>query len=297
LLSFAAFQAPGRRERLTNLLTKDANGSPAPAGDAVIEVRDVRYAVGGRAIFDGLDLTARRGRITAFMGPSGTGKTTLLRLITGQATAERGSVRVFGDEVSKMSRRELFALRQRMGMLFQNGALLTDEDVYENVAFPVRAHTRLPESLIRQLVLTKLHAVGLRGAARLMPAELSGGMQRRVALARAIVMDPEILIYDEPFVGLDPISMGVICRLIKQMNEALGITSIVVSHDVHELSTIADDSFLLSSGKVVASGTPGELHASKLEEVRQFMGGLPDGPVPFHYPAPDYFQQLLAVES
>jgi phospholipid/cholesterol/gamma-HCH transport system ATP-binding protein len=277
--------------------SQKSSGSPAPAGDAVIEVNDVRYAVGGRAIFDGLNLTARRGRITAFMGPSGTGKTTLLRLITGQVYAERGSVRVFGEEVSTMSGKELFALRQRMGMLFQNGALLTDEDVYENVAFPVRAHSRLPESLIRQLVLTKLHAVGLRGAARLMPAELSGGMQRRVALARAIVMDPEILIYDEPFVGLDPISMGVICRLIKQMNEALGITSIVVSHDVQELSSIAHDSFLLSSGKVVASGTPTELRDSKMEEVRQFMEGLPDGPVPFHYPAPDYFQQLLAEES
>jgi phospholipid/cholesterol/gamma-HCH transport system ATP-binding protein len=278
---------------LSNLKSQTTNGSPAQAGDAVIEVRDVRYAVGGRAIFDGVDITARRGRITAFMGPSGTGKTTLLRLITGQVKAERGSVRVFGEEVSTMSGKELFALRRRMGMLFQNGALLTDENVYENVAFPVRAHTRLPESLIRQLVLTKLHAVGLRGAARLMAAELSGGMQRRVALARAIVMDPDILIYDEPFVGLDPISMGVICRLIKQMNEALGITSIVVSHDVQELSTIAHESFLLSSGKVVASGTPEELHRSEAPEVRQFIGGLPDGPVPFHYPAPDYFSQLL----
>ena len=257
----------------------------------------MRYAVGGRAIFDGLNVTARKGRITAFMGPSGTGKTTLLRLITGQSVAERGSVKVFGREVSTMSTRELYALRQRMGMLFQNGALLTDEDVYENVAFPVRAHTKLPESLMRQLVLTKLHAVGLRGAARLMPAELSGGMQRRVALARAIVMDPDILIYDEPFVGLDPISMGVICRLIKQMNEALGITSIVVSHDVQELSTIAHDSFLLSGGKVVASGTPQELHRSELAEVKQFMGGLADGPVPFHYPAPDYYSQLLETAS
>ena len=253
----------------------------------------MRYAVGGRAIFDGLDITARRGRITAIMGPSGTGKTTLLRLITGQIHAQRGGIRVFGEDISKMSGKEIFALRRRMGMLFQNGALLTDEDVYENVAFPVRAHTKLPESLIRQLVLTKLHAVGLRGAARLMAAELSGGMQRRVALARAVVMDPEVLIYDEPFVGLDPISMGVICRLIKQMNEALGITSIVVSHDVQELSTIAHDSFLLSSGKVVASGTPEELHRSEAPEVRQFMGGLADGPVPFHYPAPDYFTQLL----
>ena len=267
--------------------------SPAPAGDAVIEVSDVRYAIGGRVIFDGLDITARRGRITAFMGPSGTGKTTLLRLITGQAHAERGSVKVFGREVAQMSNTELFDLRRRMGMLFQNGALLTDLDVYENVAFPLRAHTRLPESLVRQLVLTKLHAVGLRGAARLMPSELSGGMARRVALARAIVMDPEILIYDEPFVGLDPISMGVICRLIKQMNEALGITSIVVSHDVQELASIAHDSFLLSGGRVVASGTPEELNRSDLPEVRQFMGGLADGPVAFHYPAPDYSAELL----
>jgi phospholipid/cholesterol/gamma-HCH transport system ATP-binding protein len=278
---------------LSEVTASHPHVSPAPAGDAVIEVGDVVYRIGGRAIFDGLDVTARRGRITAFMGPSGTGKTTLLRLITGQVRAERGSVRVFGEEVSTMSRKQLFALRQRMGMLFQNGALLTDIDVYENVAFPLRAHTKLPESLIRQLVLTKLHAVGLRGAARLMPAELSGGMARRVALARAIVMDPDILIYDEPFVGLDPISMGVICRLIKQMNEALGITSIVVSHDVQELAEIADDSFLLSQGKVVAKGTPEELRHSQLEEVRQFMGGLADGPVPFHYPAPDYRTQLL----
>jgi phospholipid/cholesterol/gamma-HCH transport system ATP-binding protein len=270
-----------------------SNASPAQAGDVVIEVRDVRYAIGGRAIFDGLDITARRGRITAFMGPSGTGKTTLLRLITGQSYAERGTVKVFGEEVSTMSGKELFGLRRRMGMLFQNGALLTDLDVYENVAFPLRAHTKLPEPLIRQLVLTKLHAVGLRGAAQLMPSELSGGMARRVALARAIVMDPEILIYDEPFVGLDPISMGVICRLIKQMNEALGITSIVVSHDVQELATIAHDSFLLSGGRVVASGTPEELARSTLPEVKQFMGGLADGPVAFHYPAPDYSSDLL----
>src|SRR5688572_24912683 len=249
---------------LSQAAAENRNGSPAQAGDAVIEVRDVQYSIGGRKIFDGLDITARRGRITAFMGPSGTGKTTLLRLITGQSLPDSGSVKAWGREVPRMSSKELFALRRRMGMLFQNGALLTDEDVYENVAFPLRAHAKLPESLVRQLVLTKLHAVGLRGAARLMPAELSGGMQRRVALARAIVMDPELLIYDEPFVGLDPISMGVICRLIKQMNEALGITSIVVSHDVQELSSIAHDSFLLSGGKVVASGTPEELSRSAL---------------------------------
>jgi phospholipid/cholesterol/gamma-HCH transport system ATP-binding protein len=265
--------------------------------DVVIEVRDVHYSAGGRKIFEGLNITARQGRITAFMGPSGTGKTTLLRLITGQVQPESGSVKVWGEEVSSLSGKQLFDLRRRMGMLFQNGALLTDEDVYENVAFPLRAHTRLPESLVRQLVLTKLHAVGLRGAARLMPAELSGGMARRVALARAIVMDPDILIYDEPFVGLDPISMGVICRLIKQMNEALGITSIVVSHDVQELSSIAHDSFLLSGGKVVAAGTPDELNRSDLPEVKQFMGGLDDGPVAFHYPAPDYGFDLLGAPA
>jgi len=282
---------------MTEPQNSSSNGSPAQAGDAVIEVRDVRYSVGGRAIFDGLDVTARRGRITAFMGPSGTGKTTLLRLITGQAHAERGTVRVFGEEVAQMSQSQLFALRRRMGMLFQNGALLTDLDVYENVAFPLRAHTDLTEDLVRQLVLTKLHAVGLRGAARLMPSELSGGMARRVALARAIVMDPEILIYDEPFVGLDPISMGVICRLIKQMNDALGITSIVVSHDVHELATIADDSYLLSGGRVVASGTPDELARSEVAEVRQFMSGLADGPVAYHFPAGDYRAELLGEKS
>ena len=265
----------------------------APA-DVVVDVRNVHYAFGRRAIFSGLDIVARRGRITAFMGPSGTGKTTLLRLITGQIAPTEGSITVFGQDVTSLRQRELFGLRRRMGMLFQNGALLTDLSVFENVAFPLREHTRLPESLIRQLVLTKLHAVGLRGAANLMPAELSGGMSRRVALARAIVMDPEVLIYDEPFVGLDPISMGVIVRLIRQMNEALGITSIVVSHDVEELAAIAHESFLLSQGKVVASGTPAQLRASNLEVVRQFMEGIADGPVPFHYPAPDYFDQLLS---
>ncbi len=182
-----------------------------------------------------------------------------------------------------------------MGMLFQNGALLTDLSVFENVAFPLREHTDLPERLIRQLVLTKLQAVGLRGAAELMPAELSGGMSRRVALARAIVMDPEILIYDEPFVGLDPISLGVILRLIRRLNDALGLTSIVVSHDVQEISTVADKVFLLSGGKVVAHGTPQELQADPSEIVRQFIGGLADGPVPFHYPAPDYFGELLGA--
>ena len=252
------------------------------------------YAVnGGRPVFAGLDMDIPRGRVTAVMGPSGTGKTTLLRLITGQVRADEGSILVAGEELRGMRRADLYVLRRRMGMLFQNGALLTDLSVFENVAFPLREHTDLPERLIRQLVLTKLQAVGLRGAAELMPSELSGGMSRRVALARAIVMDPEILIYDEPFVGLDPISLGVILRLIRRLNDALGITSIVVSHDVHEISTVADVIFLLSGGKVVARGTPPELQSNPSEIVRQFIGGLADGPVPFHFPAPDYFGELL----
>jgi phospholipid/cholesterol/gamma-HCH transport system ATP-binding protein len=260
----------------------------------VVEVRGVRYSAGPRTIFDGLDLTVRQGSITAVMGPSGTGKTTLLRLLTGQAQASAGSVRVLGQEVPKLNRKDLFALRRRMGMLFQNGALLTDLDVFENVAFPVREHARLPEEVLRRLVLMKLEAVGLRGAAKLMPQELSGGMARRVALARAIVLDPELLVYDEPFVGLDPVSMGVVVRLIKHLNDALGITSIVVSHDVPEVGSIADYSYLLDGGKVVAEGTTAELKASSNPSVRQFMQGDSDGPVSFHYPAGDYASELLA---
>jgi phospholipid/cholesterol/gamma-HCH transport system ATP-binding protein len=263
----------------------------------VVAVRDVHYSVDGRPIFAGTDLRVRRGKITAVMGPSGTGKTTLLKLITAQIMADSGQVVVFGKDLAQLASHEIYGVRRRMGMLFQNGALLTDMTVFENVAFPVREHTDLPESMIRLLVLTKLEAVGLRGAANLMPAELSGGMARRVALARAIVMDPELLIYDEPFVGLDPISLGVILRLIKQMNEALGITSIVVSHDVQELSTIADESYLLSAGKVAASGAPKELLNSDLPAVHQFMTGSAEGPVRFHYPAPDYTTQLMASED
>jgi phospholipid/cholesterol/gamma-HCH transport system ATP-binding protein len=260
----------------------------------IVEIRSLGYAVGGRAIFDGLDMDIPRGRVTAVMGPSGTGKTTLLRLITGQVRADSGSIQVAGEDMRTLRRADLYVLRRRMGMLFQNGALLTDLNVFENVAFPLREHTDLPERLIRQLVLMKLQAVGLRGAAELAPAELSGGMSRRVALARAIVMDPEILIYDEPFVGLDPISLGVILRLIRRLNDALGLTSIVVSHDVQEISTVADNVFLLSGGKVVARGTPQELRSYPSEIVRQFVGGLADGPVPFHFPAPDYFSELLS---
>jgi len=260
----------------------------------IVEIRNLGYAVGGRPIFDGLDMDIPRGKITAVMGPSGTGKTTLLRLVTGQVRADTGSIHVAGEDMLRLKRADLYGLRRRMGMLFQNGALLTDLSVFENVAFPIREHTDLPERLIRQLVLIKLEAVGLRGAADLMPSELSGGMGRRVALARAIVMDPEILIYDEPFVGLDPISMGVILRLIRRLNDTLGLTSIVVSHDVQEISAVSDNVFLLSAGKVVARGSPQELRANPSEVVRQFVGGLPDGPVAFHYPASDYYGQLLA---
>ena len=261
-----------------------------------MDLRGVHYALGSRKIFDGVDIRVERGSITAVMGPSGTGKTTLLRLITGQVRADSGEVRVFGQDVGGLPQRDLYALRRRMGMLFQNGALLTDIDVFENVAFPVREHHRLPEDLLRRLVLMKLQAVGLRGAATLQPAELSGGMARRVALARAIVMDPEVLIYDEPFVGLDPISMGVVVRLIRQLNDALGITSIVVSHDVQEVSSIADRSYLLSEGKVVAAGSAAELRDTNVPAVRQFMEGHADGPVPFHYPAGDYAAELMQTE-
>ena len=263
--------------------------------EPVVEVRGVSYAIGGRSIFDGLDLTARRGEITAVMGPSGTGKTTLLRLLMGAIRPSSGEITVFGENVAALNRAGLFALRRRVGMLFQNGALMSDLSVFENVAFPLRAHTRLPQPLLRRLVLMKLQAVGLRGAAEMAPSSLSGGMARRVALARAIVMDPELLIYDEPFVGLDPISLGVILRLIQTLNATLGITSIVVTHDVQEISSIAHQSFLLASGRAAAAGSPAELRATDAPVVNQFMKGLPDGPVPFHVPAPDYREQLLGA--
>jgi phospholipid/cholesterol/gamma-HCH transport system ATP-binding protein len=265
--------------------------------DNLIEIRDLMYSRGSRVIFKDLNLTIKRGEVAAMMGPSGTGKTTLLRLITRQLVPQQGAIYINGVDIASLNQTKLYELRRRFGMLFQNGALLTDLNVFENVAFPLREHTKLSNRLIRHVVLTKLHAVGLRGAADMTPAELSGGMARRVALARAMVMDPEILIYDEPFVGLDPISMGVIVRLVRKMNDVLGITSIVVSHDVAEVSTVADRSYLISDGKVAASGSPDELNEANSDLVRQFMHGMADGPVAFHFDAPDYAEQLLGRDS
>ncbi|SIT66938.1 phospholipid/cholesterol/gamma-HCH transport system ATP-binding protein [Ectothiorhodosinus mongolicus] len=258
-----------------------------------IEIRDVHFSRGHRKIFDGIDITIPQGQVTAIMGPSGSGKTTLLRLIGGQLRPDQGQILVEGKDVHRLSRRDLYALRRRMGMLFQSGALLTDLNVFDNVAFPVRENTHLPESMIRTLVLMKLEAVGLRGAARMQPSELSGGMARRVALARAIALDPLLMMYDEPFAGLDPITMGVIVTLIRRLNDALGMSSIIVSHDVAETSSIADQIYLISDGKVVDQGSPEHLRAEATDWSRQFLDGLPDGPVPFHYPAPDYLEELM----
>lgn len=261
---------------------------------ALITVRGMRFARGSRMIFDGIDLDIPRGKVTAIMGPSGTGKTTLLKLIGGQLQPSAGSVLVDGEDVHRLSRSGLYALRKRMGMLFQSGALLTDLNVFENVAFPLREHTDLPEPMIRDLVLMKLEAVGLRGARHLFPAELSGGMARRVALARAIALDPMMIMYDEPFTGQDPISMGVLVKLIRSLNTALQLTSVIVSHDVQEAMSISDYIYLLSGGKVVAHGTPADLRHSASDWAQQFLQGLPDGPVPFHYPAGDFVEDLLA---
>jgi len=265
------------------------NGAP------LVVIRDLHFSRGGQKIFDGIDVTITRGKITAIMGPSGTGKTTLLHLISGQLRPDQGSVMVDGIDVHRLSRKKLFGLRMRMGMLFQSGALFTDLNVFDNVAFPLREHTRLPETMIRSLVLMKLESVGLRGAWDKMPKALSGGMARRVALARAMVLDPMMMMYDEPFTGQDPITMGVLVQLIRRLNDALSLTSILVSHDVMETTSIADYLYVLSEGKVVGCGTPDEIRKMSSEWVTQFMQGLPDGPVPFHHPAPDYARDLLAI--
>jgi phospholipid/cholesterol/gamma-HCH transport system ATP-binding protein len=270
--------------------TIDAAGS---APQPLIQIRDLHFSRGGRPIFNGVDMDIHRDRITAIMGPSGTGKTTLLKLIGGQLRPHRGRILVDGQDVHRLRRSELYRLRKRMGMLFQTGALLTDLNVFENVAFPYREHTRLPEEMIHDLVLMKLEAVGLRGARELMPSELSGGMARRVALARAIALDPMMIMYDEPFTGLDPITLGTIVSLIRTVNDASNIASIVVSHDVAETLSIADDVYLISEGAVVAHGTSDALRRTDSEWAQQFLQGLPDGPVPFHYPASEYDADLL----
>jgi phospholipid/cholesterol/gamma-HCH transport system ATP-binding protein len=260
--------------------------------DDLIRISGLSFSHGERLLYDDINLTIPRGKITALMGPSGIGKTTLLRLIGGQIKPDRGEILFDGQNVPTLSRTELYRLRKRMSMLFQSGALFTSLNVFDNVAFPLREHTHLPEDLLRTLVLMKLESVGLRGAEALMPSELSGGMARRAALARAIALDPELIMYDEPFVGQDPITMAVLVKLIRQLNRTLDITSVIVSHDVPEVMSIADYVYLIANRKIVAHGTPEQLREEANPEVVQFIHGLPDGPVPFHYPAPDYLQEL-----
>ena len=261
--------------------------------DPLVKIRGLRFSRGEKVIFDGVDIDIQRGKITAIMGPSGTGKTTLLKLIGGQLQPQAGTILVDGENIHRLNSRDLYRLRMRMGMLFQSGALLTDISVFDNVAYPLHEHTGLPESMIRKLVLLKLEAVGLRGARDLMPSQLSGGMARRVALARGIVLDPMIIMYDEPFTGQDPISMGVLMQLIRRLNDASGLSGIVVSHDVRETAEIADYGYLISQGRVMEQGPPQRLLKSASPWSRQFLHGLPDGPVHFNYPAPELEQDLL----
>jgi len=261
--------------------------------DNIVEINNLSFGYKGRLLHKGINMSFARGKVVAIMGGSGSGKTTLLRLIGGQLKPVHGEVKVDGQVVHKQDRAGLYNLRRKMGMLFQGGALFTDLSVFENVAFPIREHTNLPESMVRDLVLMKLQAVGLRGANKLKPTELSGGMARRVALARAVALDPAIIMYDEPFAGLDPISMSVICNLIRSLNDALGATSIVVTHDVNETFSFVDYVYFVSQGVVVAEGTPDELRKSDLPFVHQFVHGEADGPVPFHYPASDYKRDML----
>lgn len=263
----------------------------------LVDIRALSFRRGDRPIFDNMTLHVPRGKITAIMGPSGIGKTTLLRLIGGQLQPDSGEIWFDGDNIPALSRRRLYEVRKKISMLFQSGALFTDINVFENVAFPLRQHTRLPEPVLRTTVMMKLEAVGLRGAASLMPAELSGGMARRVALARAIALDPELIMFDEPFVGQDPITMGVLVKLIDELNHALGVTCVVVSHDVPEVMSIADYAYIVAEQRVVAEGTPAMLQNNSDPRVRQFLDGIADGPVPFNYPAADYKTQLLGSWS
>lgn len=259
----------------------------------LVNMTQLTFCRGERRIFDGVDITVKRGSITAIMGPSGSGKTTLLRLIGGLLKPHAGQVLVDGQNIHRLSHRELYSARQKMGLLFQSGALFTHLSVFDNVAFPLREHSHLSEAIVRDVVLMKLQAVGLRGAAQLMPSDLSGGMARRVALARAMVLDPELMMFDEPFTGQDPISMGVLVRLIKRLNQLLNTTTIIVSHDVEETCSIADYVYLIAGGHIIGQGTPAELRDSQQPEIRQFMHGEADGVVPFHYPARAFNEELL----
>lgn len=261
--------------------------------DNIIEIKDMSFIRGQRLIFTDMSLTIPRGKITAIMGPSGIGKTTLLRLIGGQLQPDKGEIWFDGVNIPKLSRAELYAARKKMSMLFQSGALFTDMNVFDNVAFPLREHTVLAAEIIRTVVMMKLEAVGLRGAANLMPAELSGGMARRGALARAIALDPQLILFDEPFVGQDPITMGVLVKLIDELNHALGITCVIVSHDVPEVLSIADKAYIVAEQHVIAEGTAKELQQNKDARVRQFLDGIADGPVPFKFPAGNYAADLL----
>ena len=260
--------------------------TPPSDPNALVQLRDIRFGYGERVILDGISLTVPRGKVTALMGASGGGKTTVMRLIGGQYKAQSGSLTFDGQEVASLNATELYAVRRRMGMLFQFGALFTDLSVFDNVAFPLREHTDLNEDMVRDIVLMKLEAVGLRGARNLMPSEVSGGMARRVALARAMALDPELIMYDEPFAGLDPISLGTAARLIRQLNDALGLTSIIVSHDLDETFHIADQVIVLANGKIAAQGTPEEVRRSSDPLVHQFVSAAPEGPVRFHYQGP-----------
>ncbi|MCP5269443.1 MAG: ABC transporter ATP-binding protein [Zoogloeaceae bacterium] len=265
--------------------------------DSLVKISDLSFSYDNRAILNGINMEFPRGKVVAIMGGSGCGKTTLLRLIGGQLRPSAGAVTVNGQVVHEMGHQTLYDMRRRMGMLFQFGALFTDLSVYDNVAFQMREHTDLSEELIHDLVMLKLNAVGLRGAHALMPNELSGGMARRVALARAIALDPMLMMYDEPFTGLDPLSLGVIGQLIRKLNDALGATSVMVTHDIHESMLIVDYIYFMSEGRVVAEGTPDELRATKDPFVHQFLYAEADGPVPFHYPAPDFSVDLLRSDA
>ena len=263
------------------------------SGRDLVTIRGLHFRFGPRVIFDGADFDFQRGKVTAVMGPSGIGKTTLLRIMGGQYKPDAGSVHVDGIDVPALKRTELFEYRKRLALMFQNGALFSDLNVFDNVAFPLREHTRFPESMIADLVLMKLEAVGLRGARDLFPEECSGGMHRRIAFARAIALDPMLVMYDEPFTGQDPINLGVLARLVRKLNDALGTTSVIVSHDVAETLDISDYVYLISDGKVAAEGTPEEIRKSGEGSIRQFLKGEADGPVPFHVKAPEYKADLM----